>query len=104
VVVADVRVLIHVLQVADQRGVVQALTASGYQWLVHVQPDRTGTGDSGERLSTCEEDRRATGSGGPLDDRLGTADERHAIDLLGQLLHVDSLRPGSAPAVHLCRM
>jgi len=48
VVVADVAVLVHVLQVADDRGGAQVAATSGDEWLVHVQGDGAGAADGAE--------------------------------------------------------
>jgi hypothetical protein len=48
VVVSDLRVLQHVLQVADDRGGPQVGAAGGDQRLVHVQRDRAGAADAPE--------------------------------------------------------
>ena len=50
-VIADLRVLLHVLQVADQPRRTQIITAGGNQRLVHMQRDRASAIDSRERIA-----------------------------------------------------
>ena len=80
VVIADVRVLEHVPQVADQRSRAQLLSAGGDQRLVHVQRDRERTLDPRERIpSIGERDHRAVLS---VRDRRG--DQRVLAGQVGQ--------------------
>ena len=80
VVIADVRVLEHVPQVADQRSRAKLLSAGRDQRLVHVQRDPERTLDPHERIpSIGERDHRAILS---VRDRRG--DQRVLAGQVGQ--------------------
>ena len=89
VVVADVGVLQHPLQVADDGGGAQAWSPGGDERLVHVQGDREGAVDTGDtrRRLILEQWLVAAGGDRRLDCLLRTAQVRQAIDALGQLSH-----------------
>jgi hypothetical protein len=85
VVIADLGVLLHVLQVADQPRRAQILTTGGNQRLVHMQRDRASTIDPRERIAhtvTPEHRRPTTGADRLIDHALGAADVRQPIDVL----------------------
>ena len=90
VVVLEVGVLVHVLQVADQPSAADVVPPGRDQRLVHVQRDRERRLDPGQRLRhlVAEEDRALTGRPHGLgDQRLGAADVRQPVDVLGKLAH-----------------
>ena len=89
VVVAQVGVLQHPLQVADDGRRAQVRSAGRDQRLVHVQGDREGAVDAGDAQRRRIREQWPVSAGGDrrLDGLLRTAQVREAVDVLGQLSH-----------------
>jgi hypothetical protein len=89
VVVADVAVLVHVLQVADDGRRAQVVAAGRDERLVHVQGDGASAADRPEVDPPGAAVELALGAGvhhlGHL--LLRAADVRYAVNVLGQLTH-----------------
>ena len=96
VVVADVGVLQHPLQVADDSRGAQVRSAGRDQRLVHVQSDREGAVDAGDTQRRLIREQSPGSAGGDrrLDYLFRTAQVRQAIDALGQLSHDPLLAAG----------
>jgi hypothetical protein len=96
VVVAEVGVLQHPLQVADDGGGARVRSAGRDQRLVHVQRDREGAVDAGDaqRRLIREQSPVSAGDDRRLDQPLPAAQVRQAIDALGQLSHNPLLAAG----------
>jgi hypothetical protein len=102
VVLPDVRVLEHVLQVADKRCGAQILPAGRNQRPMHVQPDRARAPDPRDRIAAV----MPTGQWAPLtssqrlrDELLGSGHVRDSIDRVGQLHRCRAL---AAWRLHAC--
>jgi hypothetical protein len=98
VVVAEVGMLQHPLQVADRGRRAQVRSPRRDQRLVHVQRDRERAVDAGDvhRPRTDEYRLAPTSSDRRLDRLFPTAQVRQTVDILGQLSHdPSSPRQGS---------
>ncbi len=86
VVVADLGMLGHELQVADQRCGAQVAAAGRYERLVHVQRDRTGAAEPVEVDPAVGEEHGPVArlGHGALDEGFGTAEVRQAVYDFGQ--------------------
>jgi hypothetical protein len=89
VVVAELGVLQHPLQVADDGGVAQVGSAGGDERLVHVQSDRERAVDAGDIHRRLIPEQWPVSASGDrrLDCLLRTAQVRQAADALWQLSH-----------------
>jgi hypothetical protein len=96
VVVAQVGVLQHPLQVADDGGGARVRSAGRDERLVHVQGDRERAVDGGDvhRGATEEHRPRPPGDDRLLDPLLRTAQVRQAVEVLWQLPHDPLLAAG----------
>lgn len=102
VILLDVRVLEHVLQVADKRCGAQILPAGRNQRPMHVQRDRARAPDPRERIAAV----MPTGQRSPLtssqrlrDELLGSGHVWDSIDRVGQLHRCRAL---AAWRLHAC--
>jgi hypothetical protein len=100
VVVAQVRMLQHPLQVADDGGGAQVGSPGGDEGLVHVQGDRECAVDAGDIDRGATEEQRLLLPGGDrrLDPRLRAAQVRQVIDVLGKVSHCPPRQAGFCPA------
>jgi hypothetical protein len=87
VIVADLRVRQHVLQVADDCRGAQVVAAGGDQRLMHVQCDRCGAAETSDVHAALGQQRRPRPGARLLDERVGAAEVGKAGDALGKLAH-----------------
>jgi len=94
VVVAEVGMLQHPLQVADDSRRGQVRSAGRDQRLVHVQGDRERAVDAGNVHRRVPEEHRPVPAGADrhLDQPLRTAQVRQTVDILGKLAHAPPRR------------
>ena len=88
VIVAHLRVLQHVLQVADDRRGAQVVAAGGDQRLMHVQRDGRGAAQTSEVDAALGQQRRSRpGALRLLDERFGAAEVGEPVDALREFVH-----------------